>query len=321
MAGSTTSIPRIPTGITHDFASLFSCNSCPKGNVKMICEGGYCNLSAAFKAQDVENINSMIAASKHSTCLRADRRTGFTALHLAAKHGIHIVVDRLAESGLDINALDYNGNTPLMIAVINFNVAAARALLSAGADANMSNVTNRSPLHEIAFLPRHDGQTNIQQEMLELFFSWGTRNFLEINQFDNWWNTPVDYALWMNHKQVALDLIGHGALTCTQERAQKLGEFLGIHSFEHASEHSPFQDVIRRRDIGFLSQVLKARFIDPDSLDIEQKTLANCASKYFSNPEDSIHSEIEQIFSEIRQSRADFAHANSFNETTANVLA
>ncbi|WP_256803052.1 ankyrin repeat domain-containing protein [Rodentibacter pneumotropicus] len=57
------------------------------------------------------------------------------------------------KQGLDINAQDIYGMTPLHYAMQEKNVDAAIALLNAGADPNIPNIDNLTPLSLIGYLP------------------------------------------------------------------------------------------------------------------------------------------------------------------------
>lgn len=322
--GNTNSTPKIPTGSTHDFGSAFLCDHCPKGNDTQKCHAhcspgtSYCTLSAAFAAHDTPRLKSMIVdTSKFSVCLGPSPSTGQNALHLAAQEDMAFIIYLLAGRGLDINARDVQGNTPLMTAVCNLSLASIKMLLRMGANANCPNINGKTPLHA-AVSKSH----LLRDEIIGILLQWGKKpeNYLELNHFDYMSYSPLDWAIWVNQQEVALALIQHGANFCIQHRATALGARHGIRSYEHARDNSPLKHVIKNRSTDFLSKMLKARFIEPEYLDEEQRNLASIARDRFPDSNDPIHFEIEQIFSEIRQSRADFAHANSFNETTANVL-
>ena len=55
-------------------------------------------------------------------------------------------IEYLIRHGLDVNAQDRYGMTPLNYAMRSKNVAAATALLEAGADPNIPNIENVTPL-------------------------------------------------------------------------------------------------------------------------------------------------------------------------------
>lgn len=77
-------------------------------------------------------------------------RTGVNLLHWAAITNRADVVPELAKAGVDINAVDEHGYTPLMYAAtIDFgDTATLRALLAAGADRSIKNDAGRTPLQQ-----------------------------------------------------------------------------------------------------------------------------------------------------------------------------
>jgi uncharacterized protein len=66
-------------------------------------------------------------------------KTGWTALHYAAKHGSVPILQLLIANHADINALSPNGTTPLMLAARHENAAAFQLLLTLGADSTRKN--------------------------------------------------------------------------------------------------------------------------------------------------------------------------------------
>jgi len=66
-------------------------------------------------------------------------------------------IEYLIRHGLDVNAQDRYGMTPLNYAMRSKNVAAATALLEAGADPNIPNIENVTPLACIGGMPEQLG--------------------------------------------------------------------------------------------------------------------------------------------------------------------
>jgi ankyrin repeat protein len=77
-------------------------------------------------------------------------RTGVNLLHWAAITNRADVVAELAKAGVDVNAIDEHGYTPLMYAAtIDFgDTATLRALLAAGADRRVKNGAGRTALQQ-----------------------------------------------------------------------------------------------------------------------------------------------------------------------------
>jgi ankyrin repeat protein len=77
-------------------------------------------------------------------------RTGVNLLHWAAITNRAAVIPELAKAGVDVNAIDEHGFTPLMYAAtIDFgDTATLRALLASGADRRIKNESGRTPLQQ-----------------------------------------------------------------------------------------------------------------------------------------------------------------------------
>ena len=84
-------------------------------------------------------IETQIAAPllrRVQTAPGASELAAYRGLHAAAAAGDVAEINRLAAAGVDLNARDRQGRTPLMVAAFGRDHAAARALIEAGADVN-----------------------------------------------------------------------------------------------------------------------------------------------------------------------------------------
>jgi ankyrin repeat protein len=72
---------------------------------------------------------------------------GFTALHFVARQGCLECARVLAESGADINAVDPDGNSAVVLAIINGHYDLAGYLIDKGSDPNLADVTGRTALY------------------------------------------------------------------------------------------------------------------------------------------------------------------------------
>jgi uncharacterized protein len=70
-----------------------------------------------------------------------------TALHFAAREGCAACAQALVEGGADINKVDPNGITPLLMATLNARWDVAKVLIEAGADVNRWDTWGRAPLY------------------------------------------------------------------------------------------------------------------------------------------------------------------------------
>ncbi len=72
---------------------------------------------------------------------------GLTALHFAAREDCIECAKYLVEAGADINALDPDDTTPLVVALMNLHFNLATYLINAGADVNRWDIFGDSPLY------------------------------------------------------------------------------------------------------------------------------------------------------------------------------
>ncbi len=111
--------------------------------------------------------------------------------------------------GLDVNAADRRGNTPLHLAVENKNKAIVRLLLYSYANVNAVDDYGQTPLHAAAM----NGNKPIVLLLLDAN--------ADVNASDNDGNTPLHVALWKDHEVIVDLLIKRGAKVDT---ANKFGE-------------------------------------------------------------------------------------------------
>jgi ankyrin repeat protein len=76
---------------------------------------------------------------------------GWTALHMAADHGLLTTTELLLASGADPNRQSQDGSTPLHVAARQPKLykRLIRTLIDAGADVNAVNAAGNTPLHEV----------------------------------------------------------------------------------------------------------------------------------------------------------------------------
>lgn len=88
-----------------------------------------------FAAQgDWAVFNQLLEAGVKPTAAEPKRQV--TALHNAAAQGHQRIVERLLELGADVNAADWHGSTPLIMAVHGGHVSIVQRLLQRGANPN-----------------------------------------------------------------------------------------------------------------------------------------------------------------------------------------
>jgi hypothetical protein len=89
---------------------------------------------------------------------------GWTALHVAARHGYLSATELLLKCGADPNRQAQDGSTPLHIAAQHYNLykRLIRTLIDAGADVNAVNNAGNTPLHEVISRPNKHANTVIR---------------------------------------------------------------------------------------------------------------------------------------------------------------
>ena len=85
------------------------------------------NISLSFLISD-EECNKLDSTPKYAQCLKRDY--GKYVVHTAAQMGDLELVRHLIKSGEQPNILEYQGNTPLVLAILNNNVDTMKYLMS-----------------------------------------------------------------------------------------------------------------------------------------------------------------------------------------------
>ena len=99
-----------------------------------------------IKNGDLEGLASLVDTMQVN--LRHQDNNGFTLLHYAAFHNQPAIIHYLLDSGLDINQIDIEGNTPLHFAIKNGYIKAMECLLNhKGVDTTIVNNDKDSPFH------------------------------------------------------------------------------------------------------------------------------------------------------------------------------
>lgn len=180
---------------------------------------GHSGKVAAFVQQDKKRLNAKDNGGKaalHWAALYGQKKvvelllaekadvnlldeSGFTPLHWAAMFNKSDVVEVLLANRADINLkVQPFGWTPLRLAVIHGNLAAAEALLNGGSDPNVKEEENGPLLHVAAIRGN--------KEMVELLLA----KKANVNLKDSGGETALDEALEHGHKEVAQILRQHG---------------------------------------------------------------------------------------------------------------
>ena len=109
--------------------------------VKVLLEHG-----ADWKIQSVARETSMPKLSAASS-ITPMARGGLTAFHFAAREG-HLETGRaMLDAGVDINQVDADGTSGLVVSILNKRYSYARFLLNRGADPNLADARGRAALY------------------------------------------------------------------------------------------------------------------------------------------------------------------------------
>ncbi|KAJ0065952.1 hypothetical protein NL108_000195 [Boleophthalmus pectinirostris] len=95
-----------------------------------------------------ECLSLLLSHHSFSTCLEMRNYEGLSPLHLAVLHGHENLARMLLNAGADINAMDNkSGQSPLMHAVESNNVNMVHFLIESGCDVNSQSYSRNTALH------------------------------------------------------------------------------------------------------------------------------------------------------------------------------
>jgi len=118
--------------------------------VKLLLENG-----ADWKALSLARDNSTPKLSAASS-VTPMARGGLTALHFAAREGDIETGRVMLDFGVDVNLLDADGTSALVVSALNKRYSFAKFLLDRGADPNLADVRGRAPLYTVLDLRNED---------------------------------------------------------------------------------------------------------------------------------------------------------------------
>jgi ankyrin repeat protein len=99
---------------------------------------------------DVNAMSSVVKWERQTTAEPREKWLppgGLTPMYFASRQGCVECVEVLAALKADVNAVDQDGISPLVNAIINGHFDVAGALLEKGADPNIADATGRTPLY------------------------------------------------------------------------------------------------------------------------------------------------------------------------------
>ena len=123
-----------------------------------------------------------------------------TPLHAAVRHGQNEMAINLVSNGARVNVFDDQGLTPLHMAVMNGDAEIVEYLLDHGAFINTKEENHGSTELHLAIAMGYEDIAGLL-----------IKNGSNLNIPDDEGKTPLDYALYYNHKPLAYDLLAAGA--------------------------------------------------------------------------------------------------------------
>ena len=177
-----------------------------------------------------------IAISKHcfieilmllkQKCIIIDSTTQWSknALQLSIDNGRTDYVQILIDAGVDVNASDADGYTPLHIATILNRKHIVSTLINTGAKMDMQDNTGSTALHHAARL----GRRNIMQMLIYAG--------ADVNSIDQSWTTPLFYAAGKGNDKIMWMLLKAGAdVYHTNMKGETVADWADQHGYHHIS--------------------------------------------------------------------------------------
>lgn len=198
--------------------------------IKKLVEKGL-DINSKDKLENTPFLLSLIQNKPEITTFLIDKKANFNIKNNQNKTALHYVrnittADFLLKKGLDINAKNKEGNTPLMTALMDNNMEIARFFIDNKADVNTQNNQGNTPLHlvtntemaEILLKQKANINTKNNQGNTALHFADNvaiSKLFIEkganIHLNNNDGNTPLMMALIEQQREIAQFLAEKGA--------------------------------------------------------------------------------------------------------------
>ncbi|KAN0141605.1 Ankyrin repeat-containing domain protein [Lactarius tabidus] len=146
----------------------------------------------------------------HDAKANVENSRGQTPLHVVSQSECFSrensnVARLLLELGLDVNARDKDGDTPLHFACFHGNFKTALVLLDHGAEVNAQNADGQTPLHRVSQSSDYDNDDNPLVAQLML------KRGADVNSRDKDQATPLHLASYYSKSQTARVLLDYGA--------------------------------------------------------------------------------------------------------------
>jgi ankyrin repeat protein len=144
----------------------------------------------------VKTLRPLLSDLDGKTLDRPTGKSSWTALHVAAKHGLPVAAHMLVEKGATVDSRSPSNRTPLQVACQHRKLAVAAVLIEKGADVNTCGPRPRSPL----MYASKDGFI----EIVDLLFKHNADPLVTMPN-KKW--SALHYACWYGHRTVAERLL------------------------------------------------------------------------------------------------------------------
>jgi len=168
-------------------------------NLKFLYSEGVIPLPDIHLAAELGSIRQVKHFLDKGVDINAANENGKTPLHLAIFSGKKSIIEFLITNGASVNAKDNSGTTPLHTAAYGNDVEIIGILLNHGADINVQDNYGDTPLREAA----RRGCTNAVEYLIKNGANVNIKN--KLNQ------TAIFEAVWYGHKDIVEILLSGGA--------------------------------------------------------------------------------------------------------------